>query len=79
MAVVRRCKFYRNAGSPNTDQEGSYCDLECNQTTCAGNIDSCPKSDSLKKYFFEQIRKEGGFEWERRMNTLFSGGPKARV
>jgi hypothetical protein len=44
-----------------------------------GDIDSCPKSDSLKRYFFEQIRRGEGFEWERRMNTLFSKDPKAQA
>jgi len=77
MTMLRLCKFYEHTGSPDAGQGLGYCDLDCDQTTCAGDIDSCPKSDSLKRYFFEQIRKGGGFEWERRMNALFLGDPKA--
>ena len=79
MAVRKVCKFYRDTKSLHTGEGISFCDLDCDQTTCAGDIDSCPKSDSLKRYFFEQIRKEGGFEWERRMSTLFSGDPKTQA
>jgi hypothetical protein len=79
MAMLRLCKFYKDTESLNTGAGISYCDLDCHQTTCAGDINSCSKSDLLKRYFFEQIRKGGGFEWERRMNTLFLGDPKARA
>ncbi len=77
MAMARLCKFYRDASAPNAGQGAGYCDLDCDQTTCAGDIDSCPKSDSLKRYVFEQIRREGGFEWERRINAFISGDLKA--
>jgi hypothetical protein len=48
-----------------------HCDLDCDQTTCKGGLDSCQKSDILKRYYFEQIKREGGLEWERRRNVLF--------
>ncbi len=70
MAMLRICKFYKDNGSLNMGQGLGYCDLDCDQTTCSGDIDSCPRTDSLKRYFFEQIRKEGGGEWERRISTL---------
>lgn len=79
MTMPKVCKFYKDTKSLHTGEGICFCDLDCRQTTCAGEIDSCPKSDSLKRYFFEQIRKEGGFEWERRMNALFSGDPKTRA
>ncbi len=72
MATAQLCKFYKDEADPNAADDTGYCDLDCDQTTCAGEIDSCPKSDSLKRYFFEQIRREGGFEWKRRMNTYIS-------
>jgi hypothetical protein len=78
MVVPRLCKFYKDAESLDTHQGISFCDLDSDQTTCTGDIDSCPKSDSLKRYFFEQIRREGGWEWERRRSS-FSEDPKARA
>ena len=76
MATSRRCKFFRDSGAMNIDIGIGYCDLDCDQTTCDGNIDFCKKSDALKIYFFEQIKRGGGLEWERKGNVLFSGGQK---
>ncbi len=78
MPNLKLCKFFGNPASFAAGEDTDYCELDCDQTTCAGNIDFCPKSDSLKRYFFEQIRKNGGFEWERRINILFLEDPKAR-
>ncbi len=79
MSKLRLCKFYGDPASPKAGDEMGYCELDCVETVCAGDIDSCPKSNSLKRYFFEQIRKNGGFEWERRIDILFSEDPKARA
>ena len=46
------------------------------QTTCDGDIDFCEKPNVLKTYLFEQRKREGGLEWERRRNVLFSGNQK---
>jgi hypothetical protein len=78
MVMPRLCKFYKDSGSLDADQVISYCDLDSDETTCTGDIDSCPKSDSLKRYFFEQMRRGGGWEWEVR-RSLFSEDPKARA
>ncbi len=79
MATPRLCKFYRDycrlySDSESTDsvQDIGYCDLDCDRTTCKGDIDLCQKSDSLKRYFFEQIKRGGVLEWERRINVPFS-------
>jgi len=84
MSTLRLCRFYRDfcklyLDSASTDVNGSigYCDLDCDQTTCNGGLDSCPKSDILKRYFFEQIKREGGFEWERSRTISFSENIKA--
>jgi len=79
MAMLKLCKFYKDTKGLDTGERIGYCELDCDQVTCVGDIDSCPKSDSLKRYFFEQIRRGEGFEWERRMNTLFSKDPKAQA
>jgi hypothetical protein len=78
MAIPRLCRFYRDfcklhvdSGSPDMGQCTGYCDLDCDQTTCNGGLDSCQKSDILKRYFFEQVKRDGGLEWERRRNVPF--------
>jgi hypothetical protein len=53
-----------------------YCDLDCDQTTCEGDIDFCEKPISLKTYLIEQMKREGGLEWERKRNVPFSGNQK---
>ena len=72
MTIPRVCRFYRDvcklyvdSGSTDINQGIGYCDLDCDQTTCMGGLDSCQKSDILKRYYFEQIKREGGLEWER--------------
>jgi len=78
MAIPRLCRFYRDfcklyvdSGSSDMGQGIDHCDLDCDQTTCMGGLDSCQKSDILKRYFFEQIKREGGLEWERSRNVPF--------
>ena len=78
MVIPRLCRFYRDlcklyadSGSPETDKGNGYCDLDCDQTTCNGGLDSCQKSDILKRYYFEQIKREGGLEWEKRRSVSF--------
>lgn len=78
MVIPRICKFYRDfcklyadSGSVEIGEETGYCDLDAEQTTCEGGLDSCQKSDILKRYFFEQIKREGGLEWENRRNVSF--------
>jgi hypothetical protein len=78
VAIPRLCKFYRDfcklhadSGSVEIVQDTGYCDLDCDQTTCEGGLDSCQKSDMLKRYYFEQIRRGGGLEWEKRRSPSF--------
>ena len=71
MAPSKHCKFYREWGTTNTDRDLGYCDLDCDQTTCEGEIDFCVKPYSLKTYLFAQLKREGGLEWVRRRNVPF--------
>jgi hypothetical protein len=78
MANPRLCKFYRDfcklyadSESVGGGQDTGYCDLDCDQTSCKGGLDSCQKSDILKRYYFEQIKREGGLEWEKRKKVSF--------
>jgi hypothetical protein len=73
MTTLKKCKFYRNSGTNNIDVVIGYCDLDCDQTTCDGDIDFCEKSNTLKIYLFEQIKREGGLEWEIKKNVPFVG------
>ena len=73
----RQCKFYRGSGTLSMDQGIGYCDLDCNQTTCDGDIDFCQNSSSLRTYFFEQVKRDGGLAWQiGRENVHFSGSRK---
>ena len=64
MANSRQCKFYRNLDKMNMGQRLGYCDLECDHTTCNGDIDVCERSSSLRTYFFEQVKREGRLSWQ---------------
>lgn len=72
MTDVRRCKFYRDTDTIHIGVGIGYCDLDCDQTTCEGDIDFCEKPDSLKIYLFEQIRREGGVNWESKRKNRSS-------
>ncbi len=84
MEVTRVCRFYRDlcklyveSGRSDMDKDTGHCDLDCDRTTCNGGLDFCQKSDILKRYYFEQIKREGGLEWERRRNVFFFENPKS--
>ena len=78
MANLKRCKFHRGSGTISMDLGLGYCDLDCDHATCDGDIDSCQKPASLRTYFFEQVKREGGLAWEiRRKNVHFFGSWKA--
>ncbi len=76
MSISRECKFYRDSGTINMVKGMGYCDRDCDQTTCEGDIDFCEKPSSLKTYLIEQMKREGGLEWERKRNVPFSGNQK---
>ena len=72
MIISRRCKFYRYSAAITVDMSFGYCDLDCDKTNCEGDIDSCEKPVALKIYLFEQIKRGGGLEWERKRDVLSS-------
>jgi hypothetical protein len=72
MSIPRRCKFYRDPENVSMDGGIGYCDLDSDQATCDGGIDFCEKSIALKTYLFEQIKRGGGLEWERKRNVPIS-------
>jgi hypothetical protein len=63
--------LYAESEPVEKDHDTGYCDLDCDQTTCKGGLDSCQKSDILKSYYFEQVKRQGGLEWERRRFVSF--------
>jgi hypothetical protein len=77
MAISKRCKFYRDSDTLQFGRGIGYCDLDCDQTTCGGEIDFCEKPIALKIYLFEQVKRGGCLEWERKRNVRFSGNQKA--
>jgi hypothetical protein len=77
MTIQRLCKFYRDIETMDHGQGIGCCDLNCDQTTCKGDIDFCQNSDMLKRYLFAQMRTEGGLKWVVRRNVpLFIGNQK---
>ncbi len=77
MSISRQCKFYRDLGNLNMGRGLGYCDLDCDQTMCDGDIDFCRAPISLRTYFFEQVKRDGGLEWEvSRRNVHFSENRK---
>lgn len=54
MSTVRECSFYRDSGIP-------YCDLDGNQTTCNGDLNSCEDvkfsetSDDVTQYLQRRL------------------------
>ena len=78
MSTSRQCKFYRDLDTLSMGRRLGYCDLDCDHATCDGDIDFCEKPTSLRTYFFEQVKREGGLAWEiRRKNVNFSGSRTA--
>ena len=77
MSISRPCSFYRDSESLNLGRRIGYCDLDCDRTTCDGDIHFCEKPDILRKYLSEQKKRKGGLEWEKRRNVPFLGGQRA--
>ena len=50
MPISRPCSFYRDSESLNLGRGIGYCDLDCDRTTCDGDIHFCEKPEILKKY-----------------------------
>jgi hypothetical protein len=77
MTIERLCKFYEDTEATHHGRDIGCCDLNCDQTTCQGDIDFCKNPDMLKRYLFAQMRKEGGLKWVVRRNVpLFIGSQK---
>lgn len=70
MSISRQCKFYRGSGILRMGRDIGYCDLDCDQTTCDGDFDFCERPVSLRTYFFEQVKRDGGLEWETRRKSV---------
>ncbi len=78
MSISKQCKFYRGLGAMSMGRGLGYCDLDCDQTTCDGDIDLCQKPVSLRTYFFEQVKRDGALAWEiRRKKVHLSENLKA--
>jgi hypothetical protein len=78
MTIQKLCKFYRDIETIRQNSKAiGCCDLDCNQTTCDGEIDFCQNPDMLKRYLFAQMGKEGGLKWVVKRNVpLFIGNQK---
>jgi hypothetical protein len=77
MLSSKFCKFYRDSETISVGKGLAYCDFDCTQTTCEGDMDFCEKPDALKKYLLEQRKREGGPVWEEKRSALSLGSRKA--
>jgi hypothetical protein len=76
MSIPRPCSFYRDTETLNMGRGIGYCDLDCDRTTCDGDIKFCEKPDILRKYLLEQKKREEGLGWEKKKNAHFSGNQR---
>jgi len=76
MAISGLCSFYRNSGTLIMGRPMAYCDLDCDRTTCDGDLHLCEKPDVLRKRLSDQKKKGGDLEWERRKDAHFSGSQR---
>ena len=76
MLSSKFCKFYRDCETISVGKGLAYCDFDCTQTTCEGDMDFCEKPFDLKRYLFGQKKREGGPVWEEKRSALFSGSRK---
>jgi hypothetical protein len=76
MSILKPCSFYRDSETLNMGRGIGYCDLDCDRTTCDGDVKLCEKPDILRKYQLEQKKREEVFKWEQKRNVHFSGGQR---
>jgi hypothetical protein len=76
MASPRLCRFYKETLKTGMMKGPGYCNLDSEQTTCNGDIDLCEKPLSLKRYLFDQLKKQGGLEWKKEEDVRFLEGRK---
>lgn len=65
------CSFYRGANDLSMGHSLGYCDLDCDRTTCDGDIHYCEKPDVLRKYRIKNKRREEELIGERRIYSHF--------
>ncbi len=63
MSLFKKCNFYREDGTSKGSGIKGYCDLDQSWVVCGGDIQACKKLSLLKKYLYEEKRKEGGVKW----------------
>jgi len=66
LMMFKECPFYRASETLIMGKGIGYCDLDCDRTTCNGDVHLCEKPDVLKKHVMDQKRREKG-------NIHFSG------
>jgi len=66
LMMFKECPFYRASEALIIGQGIGYCDLDCDRTTCNGDVHLCEKPDVLKKHVMDQKIREKG-------NIHFSG------
>ena len=57
MSFKRQCPFYRDSETLNIGRGIGYCDLDCDRTTCEGDVKFCEKPDALKQYLRRKLNE----------------------
>ena len=60
LMMFKECPYYRASEALIMGQGVGYCDLDCDRTTCNGDVNICEKPDALKKHVMDQKRREKG-------------------
>jgi hypothetical protein len=78
MSLGRDCPFYRDSETLQFGHGIGYCDLDCDRTTCNGDIHFCEKPDALRKYQLRQKRKEIQDRTEKELPNFRQTNKEAR-
>jgi hypothetical protein len=58
LMMFKECPFYRGSETLTMGKGIGYCDLDCDRTTCNGDVHLCEKPDALKKHVMDEKRRE---------------------
>jgi CheY-like chemotaxis protein len=59
MSITRKYSFFMDSQTLATDRSPRHCNLNVDQTICAGHIQFCENFDALRKKILDQKSKEG--------------------
>ncbi len=58
MFYPEQCPFHRSSDNVSVGRGIGYCNLDCTQTICDGDVDFCENPGFLKRYLLEEKKNE---------------------